>query len=391
MGLSFASATRLNAIAPAPIATQSGPVNLATYFSLDDVDLLSRMGYGALLPPIGNQGQQGSCVAWGVGYAATSFFARFGAANQFPPTSTSAQASPADLYAKLMQYERNICGNGTQIADALDIAVVEGVANLATLPYSDQICSSPAATSQFFLNGYTRLDPTNSTLLKQHLSNLSVIPIGITVFPDFENASGSGVYSPSSANCSLGGHCIALVGYDDTRQAFRIMNSWGTGWGDNGFLWVSYKGFPSFVSEAFLPTGSFWPTPIQGAGGIIPGSLASNGPVSISGAVVFSWSAPDSNASTPYLAHINIELDGPLHVSSVQIQYSDSNPANTVSLGSYTIQQWSRTLIFQTPLTSAQATTVFAGLGSVSIAISGASVSGQIEATSCQVRVGSLR
>jgi len=257
-GLTFAGASRLSGIVPAPVATQSGPVTPATYFSLDDVSLLSRMGYGVLLPPIGDQGQQSSCVGWGVGYATSTFFNQLASATG-PVTSPASQASPADLYAKLLQKELLACGNGTKVADALDIMVTQGVDALASSQYSDQVCSFPSAQDQFFLNGYTVLDLTNLTLIKQHIANLSVIPLGIVVYPDFEAASGPAVYSPSSGNCSLGGHCVALVGYDDSRQAFRIMNSWGTGWGDGGFLWVAYNAFPTIVQEAYLPIGGFWP------------------------------------------------------------------------------------------------------------------------------------
>src|SRR5207302_1739325 len=35
-------------------------------------------------------------------------------------------------------------------------------------------------------------------------------------------------------------HSIVVVGYDDRRQAFRLMNSWGNDWGDHGFMWLSY-------------------------------------------------------------------------------------------------------------------------------------------------------
>jgi hypothetical protein len=263
--------------------------------------------------------------------------------------------------------------------------VIEGIANIAASPYSDQVCSFPSAGNQFVLNGYTRLDPTNLPLLKQHISNLSVIPIAIPVYPDFESASGSAVYSPSGANCSLGGHCVALVGYDDNRQAFRIMNSWGTGWGDNGFLWVAYSAIPRLVQEAYLPTGLSWPKPIVGTGNIVPGSITSTGPVSIAAGVVFGWAGPDPNSSTPYLAFVTVALSGPLKVSSVQIHYADSNPADTIPLGNFSIQQWGRTLIFQIPLSSVQDATLLNGLGTVSITVSGGSITGESITTSCQV------
>jgi hypothetical protein len=37
-----------------------------------------------------------------------------------------------------------------------------------------------------------------------------------------------------------GGHAMLMVGYDDTKKAFRVKNSWGSGWGDNGYVWMSY-------------------------------------------------------------------------------------------------------------------------------------------------------
>jgi cathepsin L len=35
-------------------------------------------------------------------------------------------------------------------------------------------------------------------------------------------------------------HVVTLVGWDDARLAWRIKNSWGTDWGEDGFAWVRY-------------------------------------------------------------------------------------------------------------------------------------------------------
>ena len=37
-----------------------------------------------------------------------------------------------------------------------------------------------------------------------------------------------------------GGHAMIAVGYDDTRKAFRIQNSWGRGFGEGGYSWLGY-------------------------------------------------------------------------------------------------------------------------------------------------------
>jgi hypothetical protein len=35
-------------------------------------------------------------------------------------------------------------------------------------------------------------------------------------------------------------HAVTIVGWDDAKQAFLIKNSWGTEWGENGYVWVRY-------------------------------------------------------------------------------------------------------------------------------------------------------
>lgn len=39
----------------------------------------------------------------------------------------------------------------------------------------------------------------------------------------------------------LGGHMVCLVGYSRRRKAFKLRNSWGEGWGDNGYAWLPYE------------------------------------------------------------------------------------------------------------------------------------------------------
>jgi hypothetical protein len=39
---------------------------------------------------------------------------------------------------------------------------------------------------------------------------------------------------------SGGGHCILIVGYDDSKQAWLIRNSWGDGWAMGGYAWFGY-------------------------------------------------------------------------------------------------------------------------------------------------------
>jgi hypothetical protein len=45
---------------------------------------------------------------------------------------------------------------------------------------------------------------------------------------------------------------MVVVGYNDDLGAFKLINSWGTGWSSSGFGWLSYSYFPQVVREGFV-------------------------------------------------------------------------------------------------------------------------------------------
>jgi hypothetical protein len=55
-------------------------------------------------------------------------------------------------------------------------------------------------------------------------------------------------------------HYVALVGYDDTSQRFKFVNSWGDQWGDHGFGYVNYANLKKEIQGAqqytFIPPKS---------------------------------------------------------------------------------------------------------------------------------------
>jgi Papain family cysteine protease len=260
LGLNQATSDILNSISTANQSTfdatlpsyKTTAAGLPAVVDMSDTAQLALAGWPRLLPTPGNQGAQGSCVAWGVGYASASTMAAIGSAST---ASTSANiASPADLYAKILRREPgNACGNGTYIRDAMDVMVEEGVLTLSNAPYSDRTCSGPSSAGQVFLDGYMKIAPTDRAAIKRALDGFRVLPFGMRIYGDFYNV-GTGIYTgPASGTVDTGGHCMALVGYNETNNTYKALNSWGSFWGNAGFVTISVASFERLCTELYVP------------------------------------------------------------------------------------------------------------------------------------------
>ena len=76
---------------------------------------------------------------------------------------------------------------------------------------------------------------------KTWIDNNGPLSACFTCYNDFfAYGPNSGVYHCNTASGVAGGHCIVIVGYDDTKKAWLIRNSWGTGWGMQGYCWFAY-------------------------------------------------------------------------------------------------------------------------------------------------------
>lgn len=94
--------------------------------------------------------------------------------------------------------------------------------------------------------------------IKRVLAQGHLVLLGMNVnIPGIAVYNGTYVLSPKSHRDpsldlleklrNLPTHQVAAVGYDDAKQAFKIVNSWGEEWGDGGFGWVSYAYVASVV------------------------------------------------------------------------------------------------------------------------------------------------
>jgi len=88
---------------------------------------------------------------------------------------------------------------------------------------------------------YTFLDQ-NLNSLKTCLSiSSSPILFGFNVYDSFLNSTKGVIPMPNVETEEFqGGHCMLIVGYNDTTQRFTCANSWGSSWGDRGLCYMPY-------------------------------------------------------------------------------------------------------------------------------------------------------
>ncbi len=216
------------------------------------------------LPPVGDQGNLGSCVAWAVAYAAKSYHEKI--EENWDLANSQNQFSPSWIYNQINGGQ----DSGSQIPDALNLVVHQGLDTLANFPYSvNDYTTQPDNTSYINASKYKATSWTyvinNANVIKQLLNDGNVVIASLSIFPDFDNLNNSSnkVYDNLNVGSSRGKHAVVLVGYDDNIQrsngqgAFKFINSWGTDWGESGYGWLSYE-FVGYHNDVVTNDAGFY-------------------------------------------------------------------------------------------------------------------------------------
>jgi hypothetical protein len=206
-----------------------------------------------LMPPPGQQRGQGSCVGWAVAYAARTY--HYASDNGVSPSASENIASPAALYNAIRDPKKD-CGVGSRIVDALRHLQNVGVPSLAEFPYDPKQCSrlpqATQSTGRFRIREWQRVDVAVLDDVKGQIARGRPVVIGVAPHDSFKDYRG-GVYADKRTDDSRG-HALSVVGYSDQRQAFKVINSWGLGWGIRGYGWVSYDAFAAMTKYGFVMT-----------------------------------------------------------------------------------------------------------------------------------------
>ena len=97
---------------------------------------------------------------------------------------------------------------------------------------------------------YSQRPPNDQ--IKLRLANNEPVVVSIITCPDIRVSNQNPVYDVGCDKpANAVGHAVVIVGYDDSRRAFKFINSWGETWGFDGFGWISYDLPYPFLRAAF--------------------------------------------------------------------------------------------------------------------------------------------
>lgn len=188
------------------------------------------------VPPVLAQGNCGSC--WDFAGSGTCTIAHI-----------AAGCGPADGSFRLSEQfvldcSRNGGCNGDDHSTVFKLAMEKGLP-LETdyRPYAarkERCHGEPSKTYKIRNWGYCEPDargPASTELIKTAMVRYGPVSVAIAADSAFMRVRGDSVFRGSARSIN---HEVILTGWDDSKGAWRLRNSWGKDWADNGYCWIAY-------------------------------------------------------------------------------------------------------------------------------------------------------
>ena len=195
------------------------------------------------IPPILDQGTLGSCGPNQISNALRFCLKKLKAPADFQPSRLFIY-----YFTRLLEGSSLTEDTGISIRGGLRTLQKYGACSENNWGYNiskfkEKPTDSAIQAAQNHIQGFKYISvPQNLMNLKQALFGGFPIICGIQLYTSFESdrvkTSGIAPIPNPQKEALLGGHCVAIIGYDDVRKFFILANSWGN-WGNKGYFTLS--------------------------------------------------------------------------------------------------------------------------------------------------------
>ena len=213
--------------------------------------LPSKVDLRALCSSVENQGPLGSCTANAL-------------AGNIEFLENKSGADPADVSRLFIYYNERALehtpsqDSGAMLRDGIKTLHKQGVCPESDWPYDiSQFAKKPSApcykeAKSRRIESYHRITSLSEMLVC--LTEGFPFVFGFSVYESFESERTAKIgvaQMPKKDERMIGGHAVLAVGFDQPSRRFLARNSWGPGWGMNGYFTIPFHYLETLA-------GDFW-------------------------------------------------------------------------------------------------------------------------------------
>lgn len=177
--------------------------------------------------------------------------------------------SPAYIYNQIR--EGNDCRSGAFLHKGLHLLKTQGVCTLKSFPYDCNDCTrlpnpkQRAEAKRYTIRTFQSVFPSdadssaiiNNTLYALDYENPVVA--GMKITPNFQGVrDGKDTWEPFPVGGGTEGHALVVVGYDQDDGTITLFNSYGSDWGNEGFVRMTFRDFVKQVKYAVVVELGEW-------------------------------------------------------------------------------------------------------------------------------------